>query len=258
MSEADCQAAVEKWLEKQGYPLEMRTSRTFQRRGWFLHQSRIYKDPTLGKDREIDVLSFNDDPNKKLHGHFVIECKWSPDKPWVLFVTANQTLTSLGHFRSTPMTSRACEVTAPILEADIPWFPLFSGIEEGYSVVQAFGRETPADAAYSAVQSAVGAANFFAVDMDKDSSDHSIVYVPTIVLAGPLFRCSLSDKGDVSVLPINIGCVLHRTIDFNACVHIVRESALDEFIDRAEATFKSLRTILSARSDRAQNQPKIP
>lgn len=239
----DLQTRVEQWLREQGYPLEMRVARGFQRRGWFLHQSRRYKDPILGKEREIDLLAFYDDPDKRIHGHFVVECKWTPGKPWVLFAASPQTLTSIGYFRSTPMTIGAEAATESVYAEDVQGFPLFFGIEEGYGLVQAFSKDAAIDAAYSAVQTAVNAANFFASDLEG----HSIAYVPTVILDGALFRCSLAENGDVSVRQIDIGCVVHQSPDFSRCVHIVRESALDEFIDRSEATFKSLRTILKDR-----------
>ena len=72
MADPELLKRVEDWLRDQGYPLEMRTARVFRRRGWFLHHSRRYKDPTLGKEREIDVLAFYDDretdPTLRIHG----------------------------------------------------------------------------------------------------------------------------------------------------------------------------------------------
>jgi hypothetical protein len=242
MAMSELQAKVEAWLKDQGYPLEMRTARAFQARGWFLHQSRRYRDPSLGKEREIDLLAFNDDPatSSRINGHFVIECKWTPQKPWVLFTATLQSLTSIGHFLSTPMTSTAAAAVRELDIDDISGFPLFSGIVEHYAIVQAFSRDAAIDAAYSAVHAAVTAADFFANWMSK-STQHSILYLPTVVLDGELFQCSLGEDGEASVRPLDMGCIIHHTADDNRLVHVVRESALDKFIDRAEATFKSLR-----------------
>jgi hypothetical protein len=255
MAKSEVQTKVEAWLKDQGYPLEMRTARAFQSRGWFLHQSRRYKDPVLEKEREIDLLAFNDDPapSSKIHGHFVIECKWSPQKPWVLFAATVQSLTSMGHFRSTPMTTTATAAVKNLVLKDISGFPLFSCIAEHYAIVQAFSRELAIDAAYSAVHAAVSAADFFAADMSK-SSKHSIFYLPTVVLDGELFQCSLGEGGEASVRPVDIGCLIHRTADHNKLVHIVRESALSKFIDRAEETFRCLR--IAAKNGTVEVKPK--
>jgi hypothetical protein len=253
MAELDLQAKVEGWLREQGYPLEMRTALAFHRRGWFFHHSRRYRDPILDKEREIDLLAFNDDPatDERIHGHFVIECKWTPKKPWVLFTSLRQSLTDIGYFRSTPMTTAAASVVEGLVSKDVSRFPLFTGVEEGYAIVQAFRDAQAVDAAYSAVQAAVNAADFFARDM-SESGKHSIVYVPTVVLDGQLFRCALQENGDVSVKPIEMGFLVYHTASDNRCVHIVRESALEKFIDRAEETFKSLRKSLKEKRAEAK------
>jgi hypothetical protein len=252
----DLQPRVEDWLKLQGYPLEMRTAQTFQQRGWFLHHSRRYKDPILGKEREIDILAFNDDAdiNSPIHAHFVIECKWTPGKPWVLFTSVWQTLTPLGHFRSTPMTTYATQATEGLISQDIVDLPLFSGLKEGYAIVQAFSKDAAVDAAYSALQASVNAADFFAKQMSEEA-EHSIIYIPTLVLDGDLFRCSLTKDGDVTVQQVDIGCLIHHTADGSRCIHIVRESALRKFIDLAEATCESLRSTLRKRRISSQNTP---
>ncbi len=241
MGKSDLQSKVEEWLKEQGYPLEMRTAQVFHRRGWFLHHSRRYKDPTSGKEREIDLLAFNDDKanTSQFHGHLVIECKWTPKKPWVLFTSTMPSLNPIGYFRSTAMTRTAARAVESLFLKDVSGYPLFSGHEEGYAIVQALSKSQAVDAAYSAVQSAVNAADFFASNI-IESTEHAIVYVPTVILDGELFQCSLSEDKDISVSELDMGLLIHHTSDLPRCVHIVRESALEEFIDRAETTFKSL------------------
>lgn len=142
------------------------------------------------------------------------------------------------------MTTAADRAMEGLVSETVSEFPLFSGLEESYGIVQAFSRDAAIDAAYSAVHAAVSAADFFASDM-SETTKYSIVYVPTVVLDGELFRCSLTEDGDVSVRQIDMGWLLHRTANDTRCVHIVCESALDKFIDRAEETFKCLRIVLN-------------
>ena len=78
------------WLESQGYPLEMRVARSFRRHNFRVFKSDYYKDPDSGVMRETDVRPSLQD---EIHGvlgriGFVIECKQSKDKPWVLFTGA--------------------------------------------------------------------------------------------------------------------------------------------------------------------------
>jgi hypothetical protein len=72
------------WLEKQGYPLEMKVAAQLRlktqlhvRQGWH------YQDPETAQSREIDIIA----TGSELHGfaavHFAIECK-APNKPWMI------------------------------------------------------------------------------------------------------------------------------------------------------------------------------
>ena len=254
MEDSHFQKRVEDWLKEQGYPLELRTARTIRKRGWSLHHSRRYKDPVLGKEREIDILAFYDDRDEnrafRIHGQLVIECKWTTKKPWVLFTSEGRALTDLGIFVSTPMTDRALGTARGLNDDDISSFPLFANLDESYGIVQAFSKDAAVDAAHSAVHSAISAATSFARDMSASTS-HSIIYIPTVVIDGELFRCSLSEEAEVSVQPTDMGSLIYDSTEnamVNAtCIHVVRESALEKFIDRAAATFDALRAMVKQR-----------
>lgn len=251
MGESKLQNAVAAWLKEQGYPLEMRTARVFKRRKWFQHQGRHYVDPTSGKEREIDVLAYLDDPDESapIHGRLVIECKWTPKKPWVLFSSEQQALTPDGHLFSTPMTDTFFE--SVVQRTDASHLPLFSDIREGYALVQAFSRDSAIDAAYSAVQGAASAAEFFAQNWSGPPKNF-MLFIPTVVLDGELFRCSLTSEGEVLLEETEIGCLVYMPANnprrTSTCVHIVRESALDKFIDLTEETFSALRNLVKSRS----------
>jgi len=259
MENPELQMKVQDWLRQEGYPLEMRTARVFRQRRWFLHHARRYKDQTLGREREIDLLAFYDDKEKdplsRIHGHLVVECKWTADKPWILFTSEQQALTPIGHFHSTPMTDTAARAVEQLESQDVSTFPLFDGLEEGYAIVQAFSNGEAEDEAFAAAGAVIRAADFFARDMSA-STTHPIVYVPIIVLDGELFRCSLTESGDVSVTPSDFGCLVQHAAENpkigTTCVHVIRESVLGMFIDRTETTFNSLRAVLRNRRNQAK------
>ena len=48
---------IRKWLETQGYPLEMRVAREFKSHGFRVLQSEYYTDPESGASRETDVIA---------------------------------------------------------------------------------------------------------------------------------------------------------------------------------------------------------
>src|SRR6476469_3471123 len=70
-------SAVRTWLDKQGFPLEMRTASAFRAAGFDVRQSSYYVDAETGKAREIDVIAY--DPDPLMLGLtrivFVLECK---------------------------------------------------------------------------------------------------------------------------------------------------------------------------------------
>ena len=48
---------IRNWLDTQGYPLEMKVARCFQKAGFRVSSSEYYLDPDERKPREIDVIA---------------------------------------------------------------------------------------------------------------------------------------------------------------------------------------------------------
>src|SRR4051812_46473888 len=85
---------VADWLDTQGYPLEMRVARAFRASRFRVIQSEYYSDPETKASREIDVIASVDARNEDFLFRltFVVECKMSRDKPWVLFTGTSRGL----------------------------------------------------------------------------------------------------------------------------------------------------------------------
>jgi len=100
------------WLEAQGYPLEMRVAKAFQIAGARVIQSEYYTDPSTEESREIDVVADWQTriDNLLVRVSFVIECKSSKDKPWILFVSPNVRLAAPA--RVIVAAYRVCEAVA--------------------------------------------------------------------------------------------------------------------------------------------------
>lgn len=85
MDKKNTQKAVEKWLQQQGYPLEMEVSKVFMKSGYGVRQSPYFTDPETETPRELDVLAFKGIRGKiNVELQFVIQCKWS-SFPFIVF-----------------------------------------------------------------------------------------------------------------------------------------------------------------------------
>ncbi len=80
---------VSAWLDSQGYPLEFLTANAFHRRDFGVLQGYYVPDVQSGTPREIDVLASatHADVESLLRITYVVECKYSRDKPWVVFTS---------------------------------------------------------------------------------------------------------------------------------------------------------------------------
>lgn len=83
----DLDSKILEWLEKHGYPLEMRVAQAFQQAGFEVSCSEYYLDPEKDKPREIDVIAGMSDVfgGVIFQVAFIIECKSSKEKPWICF-----------------------------------------------------------------------------------------------------------------------------------------------------------------------------
>lgn len=158
--------------------------------GWWDH-GRTYVDPESGKIREIDVMAvFGADKERRSSVQLVIECKHTRDKPWVVFTTDNHVLSSFGYLSGLPHTQAADSVLDRLVarQTETRGTTFAQPEREGFRLVKAF---SPAqDTAFQAVGTLMNGCRSLAERMGS-ASDFRIVFVPVIVLDGPLFECFL-------------------------------------------------------------------
>jgi hypothetical protein len=89
----DLPTQVKKWVEEQGYSLEMRVAKKFQENGFTVSQFEHFVDQESHSVRPGDVVVSlaKDIGNCKIVVKLFIECKYSAkDKPWVIAVTSDK------------------------------------------------------------------------------------------------------------------------------------------------------------------------
>ncbi len=195
---SDLKERLAQWLTKQGHPLELETVATLEKNEFSVRPGAFVEDFETGAPREIDVIA---DLNANLDDAFVrlslaIECKWSGDKPWVLFSSSRRIAPSACIAQS--FASRAADAILWAQAANplLPSLSFFSTPDRPcYGGRQAFSDNR--DLFYSAVQSVVSAARSQAAHYDRFSNarDHlqrAVMVFPVIVVKGALFEAHLN------------------------------------------------------------------
>lgn len=257
------------WLNKNGYPLEMRIARDLIINEFDVTQSHFYKDFETNEPREIDVIGrLYDHVESKsyvaiaeLETFVEVECK-STSKPWVVFRESKSELRTwnieqaLCNEAGKKLLLRSAKyVNSTIL--------VQSGSIAGHGVAQAFGggEDTP----YKAVMSALKAAEAKARDSlalesknkeNNKNTDMSLsnIVIAAVAISSPLFECRINDNGEMELKRVENSALVFRyprgRSDFGTgtIVHIVTESGWQKFMDGIKefhnATKKKLKTMI--------------
>jgi hypothetical protein len=207
---------LKNWLEKQGYPLEMRAAREFQQKRFQVYQSFYYLDPVTRKAREMDILALvrKHQEDIDVQAACITQCKSSPDKPWVLFTAPADDNADRYSYYSRIGSRLGIRLLSLIHNhATIPIPPVLQLPSRiGYGVIKGFkesrdSKET-SDTAFAAVMSVASAAmarrQLFEDPNEPPSSVCDIMF-PVIVIDSPLFSCYLAENGTVSLTEIEVG-----------------------------------------------------
>ncbi|MBU4233078.1 MAG: hypothetical protein L6277_01015 [Desulfobacterales bacterium] len=228
---------IHDWLSSQGYPLEMQVSLAFKQSGFSIRQSNFYADPETGESREIDVIATTEDLSWSKYVSYVIECKVSRDKPWVLFTTENLFEGWNIFFTRAVLTEEARNVLIKAFSEDKD-NPKFEWLREkllsGYGLTQAFtsGRDIPHEAIMSVSKGAIARK----VEQDKRAGGVFDVIFPVIIIDGRLFECFLDNSCSVQIREIEEGVLFSpRSIGgtLTSCIRLVTIKSLPEFSRKA-------------------------
>lgn len=196
---------VLEWLDKTGYPLELRAGRACEEAGWGVSYSSWYTDSQTAKPRELDVLAVTWTHNTAGHTvgfGFCIECKSSPDKPWVGFHSGGE-YGQNGYFGL----YRGEMATMAVAAANVERIPFPNILPEAAprvgGLVQALGSkdDNAPSSPYSAMMQACSAVRSLdkarATTSRLSSPPHpsAAVMLPLVVFHGQLMLYSLSPTG---------------------------------------------------------------
>lgn len=244
---------IRKWLDEQGYPLEMKVARNFQEAGFSVSSSEYYIDPDEGKPREIDVIASME---TKISGvsiqlAFTVECKSSKESPWVCFRAGRkqQRDASVGFLcRHSTMQGRdlLIEISS---NPDIISERMFH-LPDNYAYGVTNVLKKSVDLPYQAIVGARKASHSLISHYDRiqklPNPVHTVcIAFPLVVVDTPIFNCELGDTGDIELSKAASQTILRTGFDtYYSIVEIVDASALKEFIEsKAELMSNFLRRL---------------
>lgn len=236
---------VAEWLETQGYPLEMRVAREFRTERFRVIQSEYFSDPDTKTSREIDVVASIDAKQDSylFRVTFVVECKMSREKPWVLF-----TGTSMGLADPARVAQRVGNTLGRRLLRTVAFDTTAQQIglfdlrgRPAHGVTQAFTSGT--DAAYAAVHSVAKATAALAATRGGSPVPVLLVFFPVVVIEGRLFEYFIDQNDDPAVNEIAQGTLLWRNPVVNephTIIDVVTLNELPAYVSRAHAACQVL------------------
>ncbi|MCM5511633.1 hypothetical protein [Vibrio sp. SCSIO 43169] len=239
---------VKQWVEKEGYPLEFSTAHKFKKRRFSVEQSYFAKDKD-GKAREVDVLATANLPigHSFLRVKHVVECKWSKDKPWVLFRDEKRFATSA--LAAQLISSSAGQAVAWVAAGSEQFKGLNMFKEDGFSFSgrQAFSKGN--DLFYQAIQGVVSnclniARHYDEYDLKPEEHMLAVIVLPMIVVDGSLFEATYDSGGD----ELKLQSINHTRLrwkgnegrQLNTVIDVVTSDYLDTFLDEREKELEIL------------------
>jgi hypothetical protein len=224
---------IRNWILKNGYPFEMQIARLFQKNGFKISQSVLYRDIDTNKYREIDILAYH---NKVVNGvsfsfSFVIECKKSNDKPWIVFKNTDLINNKLNRFKA--FATNNAHLLIHKTKANKTLKNVFPSLEDaGYNIVIAFKESK--DLAYSSTTSLIKACKYIVNKFNKSELKQCNIYIPVIAIEGNLYDAYLDIDGEISFKEVEKSSIMNTKVfdeeEFSNLIRIVSSSNIEKYI----------------------------
>jgi hypothetical protein len=239
---------VKQWIEKEGYPLEFSTAYKFKNRNFSVEQSYFSADKN-GKTREVDVLASKSVSIGRsiLRINHVVECKWSKDKPWVLFKDEKRFATSA--LAAQLISSSAGQAITWAAAGNKQFKNLAMFKEDGFSFSGRQAFTSTKDLFYQAVQGVVSNCLNITRSYDVDVFNPSgrmlaVIALPMIVVDGSLFEATYDSEGN----ELKLESIDHARLcwrgnegrQLNTIIDVVTSDHLDTFLKNRELELEVL------------------
>jgi hypothetical protein len=262
---SDLQDKIRAWLDEQGYPLEMRVASAFRRAGFRVFQSDYYRDRQSETYRETDIVASADHRVGALliRVQFVIECKSSRSKPWLLFCSPEASLAPPARVAQRSASKLAAAALGRLAQRkEVQDLDLFQIVDPpAYGATQAF--TTGNDVVYSALTGVGSAVSSRARDVDDErrlKRSFCMILFPVVVFEGRLFSCVLKDDAAIAISEKERATLLWRNPvagEPHTIVSILTDRALKEFAESSISSVKQFFALAESDFTAVLTEPSI-
>jgi len=229
------------WLNTQGYPLEMNVAEVLHKLKYNVLQSEYFIDQESGNNREIDIIAslHKEIGNTFIRISFIVECKVSREKPWIIFTSKNTSLAPPARVAQRAGSRKGKITLRNIAHKDeIQQLNLFSLPERsGYGLTQAFTSGN--DVAYNSCVSVSKATRSITERYDEQKNEKFVnISFPVIVIDGKLIETYLDDNNEVCINEVNKGVLLWRNPIVgmpHTVITILTKDTLEEYFSSIRA-----------------------
>jgi hypothetical protein len=246
---------VKSWLDKQGYPLEFRTASAFSAAGIPAEQGFYVRETNASAAREVDVVAGirRNLGGVSCHIDILVECKWSGDKPWVVFTNPRTIMAPSACIAQTIGSSLGQAVMYCLAgNVQIQAFDTFASRERnGFGGRRAFSGENELDLFHSTVQGIVSKTLMYVKRHDEKGKPDQMPTVcriafPMIVIDGELFEAYFDPGENDLRLKSAESIRLHwrgaeSPGSWISTLDIVKLGALEDLISRRKLEWERLR-----------------
>ena len=216
MPDKTLETKISEWLKDQGYPLEMLVAKKLQENRFRVFQSDYYSDHDSGNtSREIDIYAHKQTEIKGILFRItlVIECKYSSQKPWLLFSSKGTRIAKPAQVAQRVASNLGSIILMKLAHnKEIQDLPLFSLPNNcGYGITQAFtsGKDVPYEAITTASKCALSKVSKANEAFDKQGPLAEIIF-PIVIVDGKFFDCHLNDEFETEISEIECGHLVWR------------------------------------------------
>lgn len=204
-----------KWMEKEGYPLELKASKILRDMDFEVGQSIFYLDNETNTAREIDIVAYKyyKINNGWVTFAFVIECKSSKDKPWIAFTAKEERLYDTDFIIHRNANSKGKTfLNNKVNDKKLAELDLFKiGARTAFNLTRAFTDGI--DVTYKATISTMKATSAL---VEKANKSHNVYrfFFPIILIDSKLFDCNLDEENQLNLDEItNVDLVISNSFD---------------------------------------------